>query len=84
MAEYEQAIKGTQQHIFGNNLEWNGCFIHFGQAINRKNLSNWFNYLYDIDTPQMIEVMMIYDDFFYRDLPPPQYHHHHYYHHHHH
>ena len=36
MADYEQAIKGTLQHIFGNNLEWNGCFFHFGQAINRK------------------------------------------------
>ena len=56
MAEYEQAIKGTLQHIFGNNLEWNGCFIQFGQAINRKDLSNWFNYrikgtqtIYNID-----------------------------------
>ena len=36
MADFEQAIKGTLQHLFGNNLEWNGCYFHFGQAINRK------------------------------------------------
>ena len=33
MVDFEQAIKGTLQHLFCNNLQWNGCYF---QAINRK------------------------------------------------
>ena len=35
MADFELAVKKSIQYIFGDILQWHGCYFHFGQAIQR-------------------------------------------------
>ena len=36
MADFELAVTNSIQYIFGDILQWHGCYIHFGQATQRK------------------------------------------------
>ena len=36
MADYEIAVKYALQEILHDRIDWNGCYFHFSQAIQRK------------------------------------------------